>query len=77
MDWLCPKGFGKLTFIKDPHVYEGELKNGVPNGRGKEYCDGKLVKEGIFEEGMMSDGNRVFYVDSFQNVYLYPATSED
>ena len=53
------------------------MKKGVPNGRGKEYCDGKLVKEGIFEEGMMSDGNKVFYVDCFKNLYLYPATSED
>ena len=64
-------------FEKNLHVYEGEFKQGVPNGKGKEYYDGKLLKEGIFTDGDMAEGNKIGYVDSFENVYLYPCTSDD
>ena len=64
-------------FDKDPHSYEGEFKKGVPNGKSKEYLDGKLVGEGIFEGGITPTGNRIFYYIRFESVYLYPASDDE
>ena len=32
-------------------IYEGEYKNGLRNGKGKEYLDGKLIFEGEYLNG--------------------------
>ena len=72
-----PEGYGKLMFDNDPHSYEGEFKNGFPNGKGKEYLNGKLVAEGIFEDGITPLGNRIMYCNRFESIYLYPVSDDE
>ena len=32
-------------------IFDGEYKNGIKNGKGKEYYNGKLIYEGEFLNG--------------------------
>ena len=48
----CNDGFG-TGFTVDNKVYEGEWKDGVPNGHGKKYLSKGNVIEGTWENGKL------------------------
>ena len=49
-------GLGKEYDNKGELMYEGEYLNGKRNGKGKEYCKGKLDFAGNFLYGVKWDG---------------------
>lgn len=67
----CQNGFGKKQLTKS--VYEGNFKNGLPHGKGKEVFDTGIVFEGNYENGSITgkgtsydkDGNT--FTGTFKN----------
>ena len=51
--------------MNDSLIYEGEYINGIRNGKGKEYSNGKLLFEGEFLDGNIINGKEY---DTFGNL---------
>ena len=50
-------GFGSFTFNITGITYEGEWKNGLKHGKGKEIdSSGNIITEGIWEKGVLMTG---------------------
>ena len=53
-------------------VYEGEYLNGEKNGKGKEYCNGKLIFEGEYLYNKRIRGKEYYKKNLvFEGEYLY------
>lgn len=50
MEGDCDNGYG-TGFTEDNKVYEGEWKDGLPNGRGTLYISRGKSIEGLWEKG--------------------------
>ena len=52
--YVIKNGAGKVKEFDDNFKlkFEGEYLNGIRNGKGKEYENGKVVYEGIYSRGL-------------------------
>ena len=49
-----------ITFYDDSSIYEGELKSGIRNGKGKVYYNGSLLYQGEFKNGKLNGKEKEF-----------------
>jgi hypothetical protein len=56
----APTLTGKIYFM-DGSWYEGEIKNGLQHGRGKNYKNGKVTYSGEYKEGKLEGQGILFY----------------
>jgi hypothetical protein len=56
----APTLTGKIYFM-DGSWYEGEIKNGLQHGRGKNYKNGKVMYSGQYKEGKLDGQGTIFY----------------
>jgi antitoxin component YwqK of YwqJK toxin-antitoxin module len=53
----------KIGPARDPVTYEGELKDGLPEGKGKLYLNGVLLYEGDFHHGLPDGEGKKYYAN--------------
>lgn len=58
-----PNGHGTFYNPDGSIVYEGELKDKLPNGKGKGYLNGKLRYEGFWQNGKLNGQGTLYYPD--------------
>ena len=59
----------KKIVHEDGSYYIGQIKNGLPDGKGKDYyCDGKVKYEGDFIEGKREGNGKIYFSDG--NYYI-------
>ena len=68
------KGILNEYNVNDELIFKGEYLNGLKNGKGKEYNDGKLIFEGEYLNGLKHGKGKEYYFNEkihFEGEYLF------